>query len=257
MLTDSHAHLCSRKFDRDRELVIQNLGKDGIDIVIESGGSPESNRAAIALAERHSNIYATVGYNCAGPEMNEEILYEVKQTALSSNRVVGFGEIGLDYHHYPEEREVQRKWFVKLIRAAGELDLPIVVHDRKANDDTFNIIRAEKQRNPNLRGVLHCYSGNLALAREYVKLGFYLSIAGPVTYRSARDLQDVAKHIPLEWLFVETDSPYLTPGSLGKRRNEPAFVRYVAAAVAELRNIPFAEVARATSANVKRLYGIR
>jgi len=256
LLTDSHAHLHDRKFDRDRDLVIGNLAKDGIGLVIESGGGPESNKKAVALAEKHSNIYASVGYNCAGPEMNYDILEEVKRTALSSKKIVGFGEIGLDYHHYPDAKDVQKKWFVELIRVACAVKLPIVVHDRKANYDTYNIIKAEKQRDPSLRGVLHCYSGDLALAREYVKLGFYLSIAGPVTYRSARNLHDVARHIPLEWLFIETDSPYLTPGHLGRRRNEPAFVRYVAAAVAELRGISFDEVARATTANVKRLYGI-
>ncbi len=256
MLIDSHAHLCSRKFDRDRDVVIKNLRKDGIDIVIESGGGPDSNRAAVALAEKYENIYATVGYNCAGPEMNYDILADVKKIAQSSKKIVGFGEIGLDYHHYPDEKDIQKKWFVELIRIAGELNLPIVVHDRKANQDTFDIIKAEKKNNPDLRGVLHCYSGDLTLAKEYVKLGFYLSIAGPVTFRSARSLQDVAKHIPLEWLFVETDAPYLTPGPLGKRRNEPAYVRHVAGTIAELRKIPFNEVARVTSANVRRLYGI-
>lgn len=256
MLIDSHAHLCSRKFDRDRETVINNLTKDGIEIVIESGGGADSNRAAVALAEKHSNIYAAVGFNCVGPGMTFEKVEELKKFAAESKRIVGFGEIGLDYHHYPDEKEIQKKWFIELIRVAGELDLPIVVHDRKANNDTFSIIKAEKQRNPKLRGVLHCYSGDLVLAREYVKLGFYLSIAGPVTYSSARNLHDVARHIPLEWLFIETDSPYLTPGHLGRRRNEPAFVRYVAASIAELRSIPFAEVARVTSANVKKLYGL-
>jgi TatD DNase family protein len=254
MLIDSHAHLHDPKFNRDREEVIRNLKKDGIDIVINSGGGRDSNKAAVALAEKYDNIYATVGMNCGG-EDEYKIIDEIRPL-LKHKKVVAVGEIGLDYHHYPDEKEIQKKCFIKQIEIASEVDLPIVVHDRKANYDTFDIIKSSKEKFPNLRGVLHCYSGDLQLAREYVKLGFYLSIAGPVTYRSAETLKQVAKHIPLEYLFIETDSPYLPPSEIGKRRNEPLYVRYVAGTIAELKGISFEMVAKQTAINVRKLYNI-
>lgn len=254
MLIDSHAHLHDPKFNRDREEVIRSLKKDGIDIVINSGGGRDSNKAAIALAEKYDNIYATVGMNCGG-EDEYKIIDEIRPL-LKHKKVVAVGEIGLDYHHYPDEKEIQKKCFIKQIEIAAEVDLPIVVHDRKANYDTFDIIKSSKQKYPNLRGVLHCYSGDLDLAKEYVKLGFYISIAGPVTYRSAETLKQVAKHIPLEYLFIETDSPYLPPSEIGKRRNEPLYVRYVAGTIAELKGISFEMVAKQTAVNVRKLYNI-
>lgn len=254
MLIDSHAHLHDPKFNRDREEVIRSLKKDGIEIVINSGGGRDSNKAAVALAEKYDNIYATVGMNCGG-EDEYKVIDEIRPL-LKHKKVVAVGEIGLDYHHYPDEKEIQKKCFIKQIEIASEADLPIVVHDRKANYDTFDIIKSSKERFQNLRGVLHCYSGDLQLAREYVKLGFYLSIAGPVTYRSADTLKQVAKHIPLEHLFIETDSPYLSPSEIGKRRNEPLYVRYVAGTVAELKGIPFEMVAKQTAINVRKLYNI-
>lgn len=254
MIIDSHAHLTDKKFNRDRYDVINNLKRNGIDKVINSGGGRESNNASVVLAEKIDNIYATVGMNCGG-EDEYKIIDEIRPL-LKSRKVVAVGEIGLDYYHYPDEKEIQKKCFIKQIEIASEVDLPIVVHDRLANYDTFNIIKSSKERFNNLRGVLHCYSGDLELAREYVKLGFYLSIAGPVTYRSAEKLKQVARYIPLEYLFVETDSPYLPPNEIGKRRNEPMYVRYVVGTIAELRGIPFETVAKQTADNVRRLYNI-
>ncbi|WP_425448129.1 TatD family hydrolase [Dethiothermospora halolimnae] len=254
MLIDSHAHLHDRKFDRDREKVIKNLKRDGIEKVINIGTSIRASKQAIDLAEKYDNIYATVGINCGGEEEYPTI--PQLRPLLKSKKVVAIGEIGLDYHHYPDEKEIQKKCFRKQIDLANEFNLPIVVHDRKANQDTFDIIKGEKEKNEKLRGVIHCYSGDLNLAKEYVKLGFYISIAGPVTYRSAKKLKDVAAEIPLDNLFIETDAPYLSPGQIGRKRNEPAYVRYVAGAIADLKGIPFQLVERKTANNIKRLFNI-
>lgn len=254
MLIDSHAHLTDDKYSRDRERIIRNLKREGIDIVITSGSSILSSSAAVSLSKKYNNIYATVGIHPNGAgDMDMETL-NVIEALSQNNKVVAIGEIGLDYHHNVADKETQKKWFVEQIRLAKTLNLPIVVHDRKANIDTFNIMKDEY--GGSLRGVLHCYSGNLELAKKYIEMGFYISIAGPVTYRNATELKRVAKEIPLEYLFVETDAPYLTPGPMGKRRNEPSYVRHVAATIAELKGIPFDIVAKKTTENVKRLFNI-
>lgn len=254
LLIDSHCHLTSDKFNRDRDEVIKNLRRDGLEKVITAGTYLPTSRAAVALAEKYENVYATVGVN-AGDEVNDSILQELRVLAQSP-KVIAIGEIGLDYHHNFAPKDVQKRYFIQQIHLANELDRPIVVHDREANQDTFEIIKAEKAKNDKLRGVLHSYSGDLALAWEYLKLGFYISISGPVTYSSAKKLQEVARYIPLDYLFVETDSPFLTPGPLGKKRNEPLYVKYVAATIAELKGVSFEEVAKKTTANVKRLFNI-
>ena len=254
MFIDSHAHLTDRKFNRDREKVIRDLRRDGIEAVITAGTGVQTSKDAVALAEKYDNIYATVGVNCGGYEEYPTI--DQIRPLLKSKKVIAIGEIGLDYHHYPDEKDIQKKCFIKQIKMAGEYNLPIVVHDRKANYDTFDIIKKEKEENENLRGVLHCYSGDLDLAKEYVKLGFYISIAGPVTYRSAKTLKEVAKGISLDHLFIETDAPLLPPGPIGKRRNEPLYVRYVAGEIADLKGVSFDLVAKKTADNVKKLFNI-
>lgn len=256
MVIDSHAHLTSDRFNKDRDKIIRNLRKNGVEKVINSGSDFYSSAAAVALAKKHKDIYATVGIHpcCVGDMDNSTI--QILKTFAQEKKVIAIGEIGLDYHHNVDPKDVQKKWFIEQIKLANEVKLPIVVHDRKANYDTFDIIKKEKEKNKNLTGVLHCYSGDLDLAKEYVKLGFYISISGPVTYRSARKLKEVAKELPLDWLFIETDCPSLPPGQIGKRRNEPLFVKYVAGEIAKLRGIPFEVVAKKTTDNVKRLYKI-
>lgn len=256
MLIDSHAHLTAERFDRDRDKIIKNFSKDDIEMVITAGSSFLSSAAAVALAEKNKSIYATVGIHpCCVGDVDKGTIQVLKALA-QHEKVIAIGEIGLDYHHNIDPKDVQKKWFVEQIKLAIDVDLPIVVHDRKANMDTYEIIKGAKKRNDNLRGVLHCYSGDLELAKEYIKLGFYISISPPVTYRSAKKLKEVAKKIPLEYLFIETDCPSLPPGQIGKRRNEPSYVRYVAGEIAELKGISFETVAKETGKNVKRLFQI-
>lgn len=254
MLIDSHAHLTYDRFNRDRHRLIKNLSNDGLEAVITSGSSLASSKAAASLAKKYKNIYACVGIHPNNTdEMDDNTISELALLAKDKN-VIAIGEIGLDYHYDYVPVDVQKKWFMKQINLAKELKLPIVVHDRDANIDTYNIIKSKKDEN--LRGVLHCYSGDAALAKKYIEMGFYISIAGPVTYRSAHKLKEVAREIPLDYLFIETDCPSLTPSPNGKRRNEPYYVRYVAGMIAELKGISFEKVEKQTTNNAKRLYGI-
>jgi len=254
MLIDSHAHLHLENFKRDRDTLIKDLRREGIESVITSGSSMNSSKEAMKLARKYENIYATVGVHpCCTDEMDENSIDELRELSKDKN-VIAIGEIGLDYHHMDVPIEIQKKWFKRQIELAKELGLPIVVHDRKANQDTFDII--SEHMDERLRGVIHCYSGDVELARKYVEMGFYISIAGPVTYKSATKLKEVAKEIPLKYLFVETDAPCLTPGPAGRRRNEPLFVTYVAVEVADIKGIKLDMVEKVTTNNVKKLYGI-
>lgn len=254
MLIDSHAHLYDQRFDRDRDKLIKDFKKDGIELVIVSGSSVMSAAKAIALANRHSSIYATIGIHpCNTDEMDSDTI-EILRELAGNSKVVGVGECGLDYHYDNVPKDIQKKWFVEQIRLAKELKLPLVVHDREANLDTYNILKSEA--GADLTGVMHCYSGDAELARKYINMGFYISIAGPVTYNSAQKLRQVVKELPLEYLLVETDAPCLTPSQAGRKRNEPLYVRYVASMIAELKGISYEKVEARTNENTKKLFRI-
>lgn len=254
MLIDIHAHLTSERFDKDREEIIKNLTKNGLKAVITSGSSLSSSVAAVSLANKYDNIYATIGIHPNNTDEMDDNTIAMLESLASNKNVIGIGEIGLDYHYDYVSEEVQKKWFIKQIELAKKLKLPIVVHDREANIDTYNIIKSMKDEN--LTGVLHCYSGDVELAKKYTEIGFYISIAGPVTYRSATKLKQVAKEIKLDYLFIETDCPSLTPGLVGRRRNEPSYVKYVAEMISELKGIPLEFVEKKTTNNVNKLFGI-
>jgi TatD DNase family protein len=254
MLIDSHAHLYSERFDRDRDKIIRELKDDGIELVILPGASIESSIEAVSLAAEYDNLYATIGVHPSNSDEMDCDSIETLRNLAGHSKVVAIGECGLDYHYENYQKEVQKKWFIEQIRLAKELALPVVVHDRDANIDTYNILK--KEQDGNLTGILHCYSGDLELAKKYIDMGFYISIAGPVTYRSARKLQEVAKEVPLEYLLIETDSPYLTPSDLDRKRNQPSYVRYVAGTIAQLRKIPFEKVEIQTNKNTKKIFKI-
>jgi len=255
MLIDSHAHLYSERFDKDREKVISDLKKDGIELVIIPSSSVMTSVRAVSLANKYSNLYATVGIHPNVTDEMDDGTIPVLRELAKNKKVVAIGECGLDYHYDYVSRDVQKKWFIEQIKLAKELKLPVVIHDREANIDTYNILKGESDSN--LTGVLHCYSGDAELAQKYVDMGFYISIAGPVTYRSAHKLKEVAKKIPLEYLLIETDAPSLPPSDIGKRRNEPIYVKYIASMIAELRGISFERVAKQTNENTKRIFRIK
>jgi TatD DNase family protein len=253
MLFDSHAHIDDEKFDIDREEVIQRAIDNGVTGIINVGASMESSARSIALAEKYEGIYAAVGIHPHDAKDALDADYEqlVRWTAL--DKVVAIGEIGLDYYYDFSPREVQRSVFIHQLDVARQTNMPFIIHDRDAHGDLLEILKKEAK---GLKGVLHCFSGSLEMANEVIKMGLYVSIAGPVTFKNAAKLPEIVTKVPLEYLLVETDSPYLTPQPYRGKRNEPAYVKLVAEQVANLRGIEMDVLAKATSENVKKLFGI-
>lgn len=252
-LFDTHAHLYDKAFDRDREEVISRLFQT-LDYVVVPSEDVETSRKAVALAKSYDHIYAAVGIHPqVTKEASEEALGEIADLTTSP-KVKAIGEIGLDYYYLYTEKETQKYWFARQIELAKELDLPILIHDRDAHGDTLDILKAHK--GGNLRGILHCFSGSLETAKELMKLGFYISFAGPVVFPKSLKLKEVAKEIPMDRLLIETDSPYLTPPPHRGKRNDPTNVFYVAQEIAKLKGLPMEEVVEQTRKNAMDIYGI-
>ncbi|HLR33730.1 MAG TPA: TatD family hydrolase [Tissierellales bacterium] len=254
MLIDSHAHLDDRRFDKDRESIINSFEDNDISLVINPGADLSSSIKAVNLAEKYEKVYAAVGVHPHSAKEMDESTMKILKSFSNRDKVVAIGEIGLDYYYDNSPRDIQRKWFIEQMRLAKEVNLPIIVHSRDAQQETFDLIKAEQDGS--LEGVLHCYSGSVEMAKEYIKLGFYISIAGPVTFKNARVLKEVVREIPLDKMLVETDSPYLTPEPYRGKRNDPIYVRFVAATIAEEKGVSFEEVARITGENTKKLFRI-
>ena len=255
MIIDSHAHLDDRRFDRDRDMIIKKLQDNGIELAINIGADLKTSIASVSLAEKYKNIYAVVGIHPHSAKEMDDSTIEILRSFASREKVVAIGEIGLDFYRDLSPRDVQRKSFRDQLKLAKEVNLPVVIHSRDADQEVFDTLK--QAQDGNLRGVLHCYSGSVELAMEFIKLGFYISLAGPVTFNNARVPKEVAKAVPLDKLLIETDSPYLTPEPYRGKRNEPIFTKYVAGTIADLRGISYQELAKATNRNTKELFGIK
>jgi TatD DNase family protein len=263
-LVDSHCHLDAPRFDADRDAVIARMAESGVRYAINPGVDLASSRAAVALALRqHGCIYAAVGIHPHDAKtLDADALEELKRLARLP-KVVAIGEIGLDYYRDLSPREAQRRAFEAQLELAAELGLPVIVHDRDAHDDVLGILSnwRESLRSPRSTlhghpGVLHSFSGDMAMAEQAVALGFFVGVSGPVTYKNADRLRQVVRAAPLERLLVETDAPYLTPQPHRGQRNEPAYVRMVAQAVADVRGLTLEQVATQTMANAGVLFGL-
>ena len=260
-LIDSHAHLDFRQFDIDRDAVIERARSAGLVAIVNVGASLDSSRAAVALAEQHDFIYATVGVHPHDAKrVTPGVLDELRALARHP-KVVAVGEIGLDYYRDLSPRPVQRRAFADQLTLAAELELPVVVHSREAHDDVVAALREWSNLPPmggteGFTGVLHSYSAGPGRLEEVLELGFCVGISGPVTFPKASALRAAAAAVPLERLLVETDCPYLTPKPYRGRRNQPAYVRYVVEAVARARGASAEVVAQATTENARRLFGI-
>ena len=254
MIIDSHAHLDDSRFDYDRDMIIKNLKDNGIELVVNIGADLKTSIASVSLADKYDNIYAAVGVHPHSAKEMDNSTIEILKSFAKRDKVVAIGEIGLDFHYDNSPRDIQRKWFKEQLKLAKEVDLPVIIHTREAAQETFDILK--EAQDGSLRGVLHCYSGSVEMALEYIKLGFYISIAGPVTFNNAKVTKEVAKAVPLDKLLIETDCPYLTPMPYRGKRNEPMFTKYVAETIAEIRGITFDELAKATNRNTKELFKI-
>jgi TatD DNase family protein len=254
MLIDSHAHLDIRDFDTDRTDVINRALTGGLANIISIGIDVGSSLRALELASKHASIYASVGlhpHNAS--EFDSQELDSLVQIASESN-IVAWGEIGLDFFRLYSSRDDQLRSFQQQLETANDLNLPVIIHDRDAHDDVFEILK--KMGKGEKKGVIHCYSGDQDLAKAFIELGYYISIPGTVTYKKASHVKDVASSIPMERMLIETDAPFLTPVPKRGKRNEPLFVTYTAHEIARLRNIKFEEVARKTAENARNLFGL-
>jgi TatD DNase family protein len=257
MLVDTHAHLDDSRFKEDLALVIARAEAAGVGAIVTVGTDLESSQQAVALAQRYPGVYAAIGVHPheaskAGPNTLAEL------ARLSQNdAVVAIGEIGLDFHYNFSPPEKQREIFITQLELARQLNKPVVVHDREAHAEMMSILQGfvGATNSQNLRGVLHCFSGDEAMAQQAIEMGFYLSFGGPVTFENARRLQALVRTLPLERILLETDCPYLTPHPHRGKRNEPAYVRLVAERVAMLKGMTFEQVAMRTTTNASRLFG--
>ena len=253
MLIDSHAHLEMKEFNPDREDVIKRAWQAGVSHIVTVGTNLSLSRKALSLARGHENIYATVGVHPHDAARTDNKTFDELREIASDQKVVAYGEIGLDYFRNISPREKQIEMFSRQLELAEELKLPVIIHDREAHEQTLRMVKASSVR----RGVFHCFSGDYSMAVQCIDLGFFISIPGVVTYNKANTIQDVAKRVPLSSLLLETDAPYLTPEPHRGKRNEPSCIINTAKKVAQIRDLPWEEVADATARNAMNLFGIK
>jgi hydrolase, TatD family len=251
MIWDTHAHLDDADFEEDFQEVLTRMKSSGITRVTNVGYDLASSERSLKLAQDYDFIYAVIGIHPHNAEgINDESWEKLKKMAKQA-KVLAWGEIGLDYYRDLSPRSIQKEVFIRQIKLANEAGLPIVIHNRDAHQDVLEIVKANP---PKYGGVFHCYSGSLEMAKILLKLGFYLSFAGPVTFKNARHTVEVARHIPIDRILVETDSPYLSPEPRRGKRNEPTYVREVVKKIAEIRNLSFEEVALQTMRNAEAVF---
>lgn len=252
-VVDTHAHLEMSAFDRDRDAVIRRAQDDGVRYIITVGTTLAECRKAVDIAGRYEGVYAVIGIHPHEVKRIDGRTYDTLRELAKSPKVVAYGEIGLDFFRNLSPRNWQIQRFEEQLEVADALGLPVVIHDRDAHRETLNALKRWPGRR---RGVIHCFSGDEAMARQCLDLGFYISIPGTITYDRNERLRSIVRNLPLASLLVETDCPYLTPVPKRGRRNEPSYVLYTARLVSEIKGLPFEEVARATSEGAKALFGI-
>jgi TatD DNase family protein len=254
MLVDSHCHLTDAQFDTDRDETLRRARAVGVSrfVVIGANGDFVHNEKAVALAQEHVDVFAVIGVHPHDAKTITEDMYARLRSLARHPKVVAIGETGLDFYYDNSPREEQRRHFRAFIRLARELALPLSMHVRDAYPEAAQTLREEGVEQ--LRGVMHCFTGSVAEARTLLDLGLFLSLSGIVTFKSAQELREVARLVPLDRLLVETDCPLLAPVPYRGKRNEPAYVVQVAKAVAEAKGVPLAEVADATRQNTERLF---
>lgn len=256
-LFDSHSHLNDEKFNEDREAIIKEIYDSGVTHFITAGYSVESSKKAIEIAQKYNFVYATVGVSPNDiPQTEEEMwkrLTEIRELLKNNKKIVAVGEIGLDYYWNTDNKELQKKAFVEQINIANEFELPIVIHTREAIMDTIQVLKENKVKNT---GVFHCCPQNRELIKEALNLNFYISFAGPITFKNSKNADEMIKLVPMNRLLIETDSPYLAPEPVRGKRNTPTNVKYIAQKIADVKNMRLEDVAKITYENAKRILRI-
>lgn len=253
-LFDSHSHLNDEKFDEDREKTIDEIVKSGVTNFITAGYSVESSKKAIEIAKKYDFIYTTAGVSPNDIPQNEDELWkqlaEIENIAKNNSKVLAIGEIGLDYYWNTENKELQKLAFIEQIKIANKLNLPIVIHTREAVMDTLQILKENKVENT---GIFHCCPQNRELIKEGLKLGFYISFAGPITFKSSKNAVEMINLVPNDRILIETDSPYLAPEPVRGTRNTPSNVKFVAQKIADVKGLTLENVEKITFENTKRI----
>ena len=254
MIFDTHAHYDDDAFDEDRDTLLGEIFSSGICCITDVGASVKSSKSAVALSKKWPQIYAAVGVHPdSTADMTEEDI-ETLRSLAQEKKVVAIGEIGLDYYWDKEGHDLQKHWFIRQLDLAREMNKPVMIHSREAAADTMEIM---KEHGKGLKGVIHCYSYSLEMAREYVKMGYYIGVGGVVTFKNSKKLKEIVEEIPLESIVLETDCPYLAPVPNRGKRNDSGMLKYVVQELAALKGITPEEVIRITEENARRFYGIQ
>ena len=249
---DTHAHYNDEKFEEDRNIIIREIKENNIKYVTVVGYNIESSIKAIEIANKYDNIYATVGIS--PNDLDSQIDLEKIESLAQDKKVVAIGEIGLDYYWNKENKDLQKDIFVKQIEIANKMDLPISIHTREAVYDTLEVLKNRiKVKNT---GIFHCCPLNIELIKEAVKLGFYISFSGNVTFKNSKNANKCIEAVPIDKLLIETDSPYMTPEPYRGKRNNSIYVKLVAQKIAEVRNMELEDIAKITLENGKKVYKI-
>ena len=257
---DTHAHYNDEKFDEDREQIIQETYKSGISKFVVAGYNIESSKKAIELSNKYEFMYSICGISPNDvPQSEEELWKDIEEISKiikqnNNKKLVAIGEIGLDYYWKKENKELQKQAFIAQIKLANELNLPIVIHSRDASVDMIQIL---KDNPVNKKGIFHCCQLNQELVRQALELGFYISFAGPITFKNSKNAPDVVKMVPLEKILIETDSPYLSPEPNRGKRNDSRNVVYMARKIAEIKNMNIEDVAKITYSNALNVFNIK
>lgn len=254
MFFDTHAHLNAEQYEEDLEVVVERALAEGVTNMVVVGFDRPTIEKAMELAEAYDFIYACVGWHPVDAiDMTDEDLVWIEELAAHP-KVVAIGEMGLDYYWDKSPKDVQKEVFRKQIRLAKKVKLPIVIHNREATADIVEILKEENAAE--VGGIMHCFSGSVEVAKACVEMNFLISLGGPVTFKNAKKPKEVAAEIPLDKLLIETDCPYLAPHPYRGKRNEPSYVKLVAEQIAEIKEISVEEVAKATTGNAKKIFGI-
>jgi len=256
-LFDSHAHYNDEKFNDDREELLNNIKKENVTNIICAGYNVDSSKIALEIANKYEYIYAICGISPNDiPQSEEELWNQIEKIKEITNneKIVAIGEIGLDYYWNKENMELQKKAFIKQIELANELNLPIVIHTREAVADTIDILK--NIITANKKGVFHCCPLNRELVKEALKLGFYISFAGPITFKNSKNADEIIELVPIDRILIETDSPYLSPEPNRGKRNDSRNLKYIAEKISTVKQINIEEVANQTYKNTKEIFSI-
>jgi len=252
-MIDSHSHLFEEEFNIDIEDCIKRCKENNVNKILLVGFSYDTNRKALEYSKKYDIFYPTAGIHPDEADDNYLEKIEDLKDFISKNKVYAIGECGIDYHYTKENAEIQKIIFKEQIELSIKYNLPLIIHMRDATADTYNILKEYKGK---IKGVMHCYSGSLEMAYEFIKLGLHISLGGPVTFKNAKEPKEVAKNIPLDKLLVETDCPFLAPTPFRGKRNESSYVTLVAKEIADLRKISYQELEEATEKNTKELFNL-